>query len=435
MNKTIITGIAALFCSAAFAQQAGIQEPAPEPAASTQSGADYGGKDFLNSLDSQAESTNNVRSSVSDFISSKGWNLGKNDHNNYYVASGFASINMSPTDKNYEIARSLAYQNAMANAKKSIVNAYGQEISTRLQSIYEEPGSAQSKIQKAESEAGIDSDIMNKLMKLADAKVDEELAKINKDKNSPEAQEVIREVLSSSSITSAIERTSSYQVSGLVAKKIFEQDGQIGVVAYYSDKTLDLVAALNGYGTRPKDAPRTGASVEEWIKAKKIGELYLSQGIHLTTDKEGNLVIVSYGLSRALSKSMNSINAAMNKAELDAVGNIRRFAGELVTTSDMKSEAIQSIEYADSNNQASSEVDQIMQSKIEQVAKSLKITGITTVRTWDRVDPRTDSTLCGVVCIWSTKTAKIKPPIVGPNGPDGGSDGGGTTASPESEDY
>lgn len=142
--------------------------------------------------------------------------------------------------------------------------------------------------------------------------------------------------------------------------------------------------------------------------------MYLTQGVQITTDEEGNLVLISYGISTARSQSNESIQAGKEKADLTAAANIRRFAGELVVASSNKEDTINSVELDDGSNQSVSEVFSGFTSKVDLVADKLKIKGITKIRDWSFTDPRSNQVVCGCVSIWSLKSAdEAKPPIPG----------------------
>lgn len=60
-------------------------------------------------------------------------------------------------------------------------------------------------------------------------------------------------------------------------------------------------------------------------------------------------------------------------------------------------------EYLD--NAVEMALDDSMKKKIETQADALKISGISTIRSWSITDPRSDSIICGVVRMWSIKTS------------------------------
>ena len=83
----------------------------------------------------------------------------------------------------------------------------------------------------------------------------------------------------------------------------------------------------------------------------------------MTSDEDGNIVILSYGQSKARSKSANSKNMAYEKAVLEADQYIRNFAGETVVYAGEKEMMENSKEYLD--NAVEMALDDSMKKKIE----------------------------------------------------------------------
>ena len=210
-------------------------------------------------------------------------------------------------------------------------------------------------------------------------------------------------MLNKSSFSDSILALSKTQVGALITSKIFEQDGEIVVVAYYSDKTKLLAGAINGTGATPKVKPRKGDPAGVWVKKLKVSQLYPSIGVQMTSDEDGNIVILSYGQSKARSKSSTSKDMAYEKASLEADGFIRNFAGETVAYAGEKKMQEETKEFSDETT--SSFIEETMSKRIETEAKALPISGISTIHRWSLTDPRSNSIICGVVRMWSLKTS------------------------------
>lgn len=403
MVKEITITLIATICSGAylFAQAAGNQG---EVLAlhSDRSGNDAGSLSFLSELDSLAEAVGNARKSADEYIAKKGWQQGLNAGGRY-VAIVSSTIDVSPSDKNFQLYRINAYNKAMLDAKAEVAKYFSQEISTRAKNILSEPESAESIKAKAEAEAGISPSIIDKTMALVNKKLDNALEKEGITLESKKAEPIIEDLMNESSYKNFIKSIAKSQVGVLITSKIFEQDGEIAVVAYYSDNTKLLAGAINGRGDVPKVKPRKGEPIRDWIKKLKLSQLYSSMGIQMTSDEDGNIVILSYGQSKARSKSATSKNMAYEKAVLEADQYIRNFAGETVVYAGEKEMMENSKEYLD--NAVEMALDDSMKKKIETQADALKISGISTIRSWSITDPRSDSIICGVVRMWSIKTS------------------------------
>ena len=403
MVKKIAIALIAATCSGAylFAQAAGNQGEVLAPH-SDRSGNDVGSLSFLSELDSLAEAVGNARKSADEYIAKKGWQQGLNAGGRYVVIR-LSKIGVAPSDKNFQLYRINAYNKAMLDAKAEVAKYFSQEISTRAKNILSEPESAESIKTKAEAEAGISPSIIDKTMALINKKLDNALEKEGITLESKKAEPIIEDLINESSYLNAVKSIAATQVGALITSKIFEQDGEIVVVAYYSDNTKLLAGAINGRGDVPKVKPRKGEPIRDWIKKLKLSQLYSSMGIQMTSDEDGNIVILSYGQSKARSKSATSKNMAYEKAVLEADQYIRNFAGETVVYAGEKEMMENSKEYLD--NAVEMALDDSMKKKIETQADALKISGISTIRSWSITDPRSDSIICGVVRMWSIKTS------------------------------
>ena len=114
-------------------------------------------------------------------------------------------------------------------------------------------------------------------------------------------------------------------------------------------------------------------------------------------------MIISYGQSKARSKSSISKDAAFERASLEAEGFIRNFAGETVAYAGEKTMQEESKVFADETT--SSSIEESMNKKIETEAKALNISGIQKIHSWSLTDPRSNAVICGVVMMWSLKTS------------------------------
>lgn len=410
VNKMIIGTLALMVGSVSLlAQDAGNQ--VPEKAAEVPQVAkseveeDKGSLDFLNELDAQADTVKNADDAARKYLLEKGWIEGLNKTKGIFVTIASAKIEANPADKNFQIRRVIAFEQALQNAKVNISKFYAQEITTRSKLLVVEPNSAAVIAQQmqAEQEAQIPHSVTEKVTALIHANLDEQLAKKGVTYDSPKAEPIIEELLNSKSFMNEVNVLSSTQVGGLVVSKIFEQDGEFTIVAYYSNNTKLLAGAINGTGATPKVKPRNGAPIEEWVLTLKPSQLYSSMGIQLSSDSKGNIVLISYGQSQARSTSGTSVEMAYEKAYLDAVKNIRNFAGEVVVYAAESRKQSESKEYA--SGEQVSDVEERTQKLIETEAGRLPISGIQKIRQWKITDPRSNSIICGVVCAWSLRTS------------------------------
>lgn len=406
VDKIILSSaIFALSCGGVFAQDAGVEQPKQiqEVPKQAENQNDAGSLSFLAELDAHAETTSNADDSANKYLAEKGWCEGLNEKDGRYVAIGSSGIKVSPSDKKFQDYRVNAYTKAMLDAKSKISKFFAQEISTRAALSVTEPMSAAALEKEAEEKAQVPPTILQKVKTLIHKKLDKELAKEGVSYDSPKAKKAIEDLNHQESFANVILNLSKTQVGGLVTSKIFEQDGKIVVVAYYSNKTKILAGAMNGTGAIPKVKARKGDPVGVWVKKLKKSQLYPSMGIQLTSDEDGNIVILSYGQARARSNSPTSIKMGYSNAEKNADGYIRNFAGETVAYAGQMASLEDSKEFVDGTSVSNIEsmADEIIQTE----AKALHFSGIQTIHSWSIPDRRSGETICGVVKMWSLKTS------------------------------
>ncbi len=214
VKEITITLIATIFSGAyLFAQPAGNQGEVLAPH-SDRSGNDAGSLSFLSELDSLAEAVGNARKSADEYIAKKGWSEGLNDGGRYVVI-GLSTIDVAPTDKNFQLYRINAYNKAMLEAKSEVAKYFSQEISTRASHVLIEPKSAERIKAEAESEAGISPTIIDKAVALANKKLDNALEKEGITLESKKAEPIIEDLINESSYLNAVKSIAATQVGPL----------------------------------------------------------------------------------------------------------------------------------------------------------------------------------------------------------------------------
>jgi len=358
-------------------------------------------------LDSSVEAlgavTNQAKASAEDYIAKRGWAQGLNPDGKF-VAVGIAPVSVKPTDYQFATMRVNAYTKAMLDAKASIARLVATEIKTEILHHY---GTTSDMRKQREDDAAAQSrknaGIFEKVKMLINAKLDNSLRDEGVVLDSPQAAEKAGKLLNQDSFNNLIESSAQAFVSGLVCQKIFEEDGQMAVVAYYSDNSRIMADAIAGKGNAPKVTPRQGDPLPKWIASLTPAQLYPSFGVQLTSDSDGNIIILSYGQAVAQTTSPNSIRNAEEYASAMADGYIRQFAGAMVSYNSVieKLEKTQEFDTGIVNSIA----EDFQDTTIKEVSDKLKISGIQTIRTWDTKDTRSNKFICGVVRSWSLADA------------------------------
>ncbi|MDR0902354.1 MAG: hypothetical protein LBM92_06260 [Opitutaceae bacterium] len=376
-------------------------KPATPPATEAAGVADF--------LDDSPEAlgavSNEAIKSAQAHVTRKNWVIGRNKDGRY-IAVGSSPIAGKPTDYNFPAQRVNAHQKAMLDAKTRIAGFYESNIRTEVVQNYG-TGSAIRRDREAReaAERNKSAGMLAKARLLLTAKLDRQLREEGVALDSPDAARRAGELLNHDSFSQLVEITARASVTGLVCSKIFEENGQMAVVAYYSESSRILARAIEGKGNLPKVEPRKDGTLKQWVASLPTTDLYPSIGVQLASDEEGNLVLLSYAQAPAQTESKNALRNARSLAESLANGYIRQFAGELVTL-DNTVELLERAEEFDSGviNELS---DSYQDTTIRAVAGKLAIAGIQDYRTsWQTKDKRSGKIIVGVVRGWSLPSAQ-----------------------------
>lgn len=385
-SRTLLAALAAAtaFC-AAYAQ-----ESSPEDAVANEA----------------AVERKTVQDIVSEYLSSKGMTEGENtkkDGSSYYVAVGYGVIQAPLDSRSYGDSRVNAYNKAMLDAKAKMAEYLELAIRTETEHDYAE-GNFGGNEEAERDELSIGS----KIKRLVVAKLDDALRAEGLDPDAADRaarERVAKKQLNGDLYKKAISAAARAEITGMQVMCSFEgvpagEKGQIGVVAVWSPKLQAMARSLSLGGKLPSGVGKR--PIKDQIPADK--EVLLSTfGVQQKIDENGNLVLIGFGQAGAVSDSPTSANAARNKAKMQAMAAIREFAGESVAveTAALNAESVEEFENAAESYEDVSAYRQ----NVEAVAKSLKISGIATMKNWECRHPLTGKTIYGAVCSWSPDSA------------------------------
>lgn len=356
------------------------------------------------------EETVNATSKMDDFINSKSMVEGENTKSNgdkYYISLGTGVINAQKGSKNYMLSRNNAFQAAMLEAKRAMVEHLGVAISKDIELALKEgePLPEQTDAQQPENEPSL----FDKSNAYLNAKMDQLLAEegIDLKAKEPIPDAVKQKVLASQAFKSSIKAMAQARIAGLQTYKVFEyapdgEKGEIGVIAIQSKKLNKMATAIftGSISAMPNGTPKR--RIQEQIP-QNITALMGTFGVQSITDENGNLVLLAYGQGVPATKSKNSLKNAYKKAKLRAMGDLRSFAGETVAfTSDLDDQE-NFEEFID--EMESHSIEQYYEDKIKSTAKALKISGISTIKRWSGRHPFGGAPIAGVVISWSPQAA------------------------------
>jgi hypothetical protein len=231
-----------------------------------------------------------------------------------------------------------------------------------------------------------------------------------KEKSIEQAKKLLK---STTEFSDAVKIAAEHEVSGLQSFRTFESSagkaGDIAVIAIHSEKSRALQRALLGMGSVPPGAPNK--SVSDWIdslpKLEGVEDpedvLLYTHGVQMRTDENGELVLVGFGQSYPIGDEPDHLDAAKDKAEVQAQGQLRRFMGEFITLAkeDARSSTLEAYKDGSSQFTNTSKFDKDVDSEL----KELSMKGMEPVYSWNQRHPGSDRDTYGAVVVWSVKRA------------------------------
>ena len=366
------------------------QEPAPAPEAMAQEKCAIEEKDVDTMMD--------------EFISSKGWNEGLNtkpDGSKFFIAKGSGVIQAPRNSQQYISSRVNAFNKAMLEAKKAMVEYLGVDIVTETQKAYAEGSAVNPKPTEAQEVAG-------KLKQFLFAKINKKLAEegIDPIKNPAAAKAALGKQLNSEQYKKMISTMARAQVLGFQACCTFEGTpsdgkGEIGVVAIWSPKLQAMAASIvTGAPVPPVGAKRP---IRDQISSDPA-TLISTFGVQQRIDETGDLVLVAFGQAGGVSESKMSGKAAQTKARQNAMAAIREFAGEqvAVATDTLEAESTEEFE----NGAEVYENESSMKEKIAATAARMNIAGIAPLKNFKFKHPINGKMVYGSIVTWCPKQAR-----------------------------
>lgn len=377
---------------------------------------------------------------IDDYLNSKGWSEGENamgsgsSQKTFFVAVGVGTIAARRDSHGYVSSRYNAFQKAFLAAQKDMVQFLEADVSAAVASSYSEPSAAREQerldtlmregmaLEAAKAQVGaLSADIeeyaqfqsgataATQAEKLLRFEIDNALRERGFDPNQPVEQQQLASILAQEEFQSAVRIVANSRVAGLQAFKIFEvlpegNQGQIGVVAIFSDRLHNLATALftGNYDLVPEGAPRKPLKEQIPLDEKALLSTF---GVTAKVDENGQLALVAYGQAGAKTESSRSLSAAEEKARVAAIAQIRFFAGAMVKTLEETANSETMTEL--SSGIVDVVTDESYEEKIKVVAKSMKISGLKTIHRWNAQHPLTGHFIAGQVVTWQPSSAKL----------------------------
>ena len=357
----------------------------------------------------QAIAEKTVQDMMDEYLSSKGWSGGLNEKagKKFFVAMGTGVIQAPREGANYIGSRMNAFNKAMLEAKKTMVEYMGTEIESETLRSYQE---GEFPTPEALKEKEDSSSICGKVKALLRAKLDTALRKEGVDpyaEDKAKAAEAAKKLLATEQYSKFVKTAANAYVLGLQAVCTFEgvpanDKGEIGVVAIWSPKLQEMATSIMTGVPMAKVAAKK--PISEQI-AKDPGALLSTFGVQQKIDEHGDLVLVAFGQAGGVSESKMAAKGAQGKAKAQALALIREFAGEQVSvaTDALNAESTEEFEKAAEEYKDTSAFSE----RVKAVAAKIDMAGVSVVRNWSAKHPLNGRMVYGCVCAWAPKQASL----------------------------
>ena len=324
-----------------------------------------------------------ARKQATDYLAERGWTLGSNDDGKFIVILASSAIEGDPGSPKSATQRNIAYQKAMLDARMEMAETLSAEI--------------QSAVARIDAEGRLPDDVagtaaagaIEKAMELARA-------------SGGNLQEVVR----SEVFQRSIGVSAKSEVAGLQAFRVFEQiapdgNGEIAVIATYSERGNEIRRALLGRAKAPTGAP--GIRIGDWARGLGDEALLYSFGVQPKRDEKGEMVLVAFGQASPVSASSGAMRNARVRARAEAQEALRAFMGAMVESETDISQASSIQELADKSAKYASSEE--FMNAVKAYAGLLDMPGVNAVHTWEHRHPFSDRDTAGVVMVWSVSQA------------------------------
>lgn len=374
-------------------------------------------------MEAQFVEEEDVNTALQAYLDSKGWTEGRNTKGDSYfvLVTGVGDVAAPPTHKSFIPSRMRAATKAMLDAKSNLATYLEQDIETAASfstveppqdlepSVEEELEMRKQQLNEFERQ---DNSICAKAINLIHTKLDNALADAGFDQSARKAktqaeydalQAKVKEIVGKDSFKQSIKASAATLISGLQAIYTVECKGAIGVVAVWSPLLAEMASSMTTGASVANRAPKR--PIKEQIPTK-ADTLVNTFGVQQKIDENGALVLVSFAQEGAVSKRRQAEQNAYNKAQLQADGMIRNFAGEAVSTSSALEAAEETTDFGDY-----APPDYRDQSSFESFQKAagakLKVNGVRTIHRWKAIHPVSGQTVYGIVRAWSPGEAAV----------------------------
>ena len=324
----------------------------------------------------------------------------------FLIAYAEAIVGKNINDKNFMISRNVAFDSALAAAKKQMAAYMSTEIQSKNTLIlsafsYEVPN-------RLKEEVGEPLSIMEKSAALTGLALDNEIKKFDKNWDGTKKTDTDRIV----KMAEESERFTKYLISRSIeflqgTTPIFNAEGPndakeyvVAVGIVWSGKSAAVAESVYNPTVAPPQGNKKALTIQDRLDNLSDEELAATLGVRVWWDEEGLPVVVSF----AQAKGTGSTLIAKDRTYGYATGQIASFVGELIVASGYD-KIDQEVHYYEDGHTAFNLSEYRM--KIEAIGSKIPLKGAGTVLYKKIVHPITEKRIVVNVVTWSPKSNLI----------------------------
>ena len=348
----------------------------------------------------------------------------KPNGDDFWIQVGEGIINGPVGGKDYVTARMNAYEKALLDSKRNILQEMkvevGREVAYKTLPAEQKQDLKQSASPEEQKKIALYEDkrdlqsAWNKSLELLNRELDAELKKTEPAKAEPAPKTLEEAVekqlrLFGERFSDKINIAARSRLSGIRRMFVFDNSpkgtdkGKICVAVVYSDKTRKVANAMFTQNSSLLPPAQPGAPLAAQIPNDDTNEgrnaLVNTMGVDMRVDENGNYWLISYAhAAPAIANNAKARQIAAQSAHARALGGLRTFMAEEAVTDTMAQFDESSDQFAGgSDDQFFSKYESFIESK----SKSMDISGAIKGGTFGLIHPTTGNELIGAYVKWS----------------------------------
>lgn len=347
------------------------------------------------------------------YLQKRSWALGQNvklNGDTFYIGWGQSDVQVSPKDVSFSDARVSAFESALLTAKGKFTRFSQSRIASEsMQQFF----SDERDVGNESSPSTLFQQFSQKVLALGNAELDSMLTKMGVDPSDfslKRKRDLAKETFQKTVVVNAVS-----SVSGLRPIVTFEDNNSVGVLVVYSNKLKQQANEIaNGKLVPNAQGSEKGKSVGQQLLSKITQDSgYIFQhGIRVMKDEYENIALVSFGQSGVKATATTSklqlkfaLKAAMSTARMLAESQLAEFVNATVTLQDKTtlsgSSSVSEITHGDVVSiEEATNVGKVIDQFVKQNSK-VKLSGISTIKTWTANHPESGHLIAGEVLVWS----------------------------------